>query len=105
MPLLLMLSVEKVAMPPTAPTVRVPVSAAPGVPVPAVIATVMLLRKLVAVLPKASRAVTWIAGVIGTPAASTLGWTVKASWVAEPAVILNAVLVDWVSPLAVARRV
>jgi hypothetical protein len=70
-----------------------------------VIATVTLPRKLVALLPKASRALTWIAGVIVAPAISLLGWTVKASCVAAPAVTSNAVLVVGGSAGAVTCKV
>jgi len=38
-----------------------------------VIVAVMLLMKPVAVLPCASRAVTWIAGVMAAPATSVVG--------------------------------
>ena len=77
------------ATPATAATLAVPSSTPPGggfVP----IATVVVPVKPVAVLPAASRAVTWIAGANGAPAAASPGWTVNASWVAAPEVMLKA---------------
>jgi hypothetical protein len=56
-------------------------------------------------LPAPSRAVTWIAGVIVAPAASLVGCTVNASWVADDDVMSKATLVACVSPDAVARNV
>src|SRR2546428_833098 len=50
-------------------------------------ATVTLPAKAGSVLPKLSWALTWTAGLMTTPTAVLpLGWTVKASWVAEPGV-------------------
>src|SRR5690242_21754215 len=75
-----MLKSEKVATPDTAGTVLVPERAPPPGLVP--IATVMLPKKLVTVLPSASCAVTCSADLIGTPAVVVVGWTVKMSLVA-----------------------
>src|SRR5512145_1473390 len=100
-----MLSVENVAIPATAATVRVPDSTALAGPVPGVIATVTLPVKPVAVLPSASRAVTWTGGAIAWPAGPVVGWTVNASTAAAPAVMLNDALTAPVRPLAVAVRV
>src|SRR5262245_29585905 len=100
MPLLSRLKAANVATPATAPIVRLPESVAPGVPVPPVTATVMSLMQLVAVLPKASRAVTWIAGVMTDPAVVPLGCRVKASWVGALAVIAKAELIVLVTPAA-----
>ncbi|MBE7454168.1 MAG: hypothetical protein HS111_36565 [Kofleriaceae bacterium] len=61
--------------------------------------------KLVAVLPKASRAVTCTAGVIATPATVVVGWTVKNSAAAAPGVMSNDALVAPVSPAALAASV
>src|SRR5437773_12534023 len=55
----------------------------------------------VAVLLLASSAVTCTAGVIAAPADVVLGCTEKTSWVAVPAVMLNAVLVVVPAPVAV----
>jgi hypothetical protein len=87
-----------------AATVAVPSSTPlPGGLTP--IVSVTLLVKVVAVLPSASRAVTWTAGVNGAPATALAGWTVNASWVAAPGVTVNAALVAPVSPVAAAVRV
>ena len=84
-----------VATPATAATVTVPVSvAAPGF---APMAIVTLPVKPVAVLPSTSRAVTWMAGAIDTPAAAPAGGTVNTSALAVPPVTLNVVLVAPVS--------
>src|SRR5512134_2657266 len=99
-----MLMPGKLATPATAATVVVPSSTPlPGGLSP--IASVTVPVNVVAVLPSASRAVTWTAGVIAAPAAVLPGWTVNASWVAAPAVIVNGALVAWVRPVAVATRV
>jgi hypothetical protein len=47
----------------------------------------------VAVLPWLSRAVTWTAGAIATPAVAFVGCTVKNRALAAPAVMLNPLLV------------
>src|SRR6266699_3915969 len=94
-----MLNVENVATPPLAATVVVPAS----VPLPGFvpIATVTFSVNPVAVLLLASSAVTCTAGVIAAPADVVLGCTEKTSWVAVPAVMLNAVLVALPAPVAV----
>src|SRR5205814_1782929 len=88
-----------VASPPTAACVSVP----PSVPVPGFvpIATVTFPVNPFAVFPCASCAVTCTAGVITAPAAVVLGSTVNTSWVAVPAVMLNAALVAVPAPVAV----
>src|SRR6266550_7568552 len=103
MPVLLMLSPERVATPATAVTLVVPAR----VPLPGLvpIATVTLPANPVAVLPCASRAVSCTAGAIVAPAVVVLGWTVKTSCVAAPAVTLKAVLVAPVRPVAAPVRV
>src|SRR5256885_11336547 len=82
-----MLSPGNVATPATAATVVVPES----VPLPgfAPSATVTLPVKPVAVFPCPSSAVICTAGVIAAPATVLLGWTLKLSCVAAPAVMLN----------------
>src|SRR5947207_1688257 len=94
-----MLSPEKVATPATAATVLVP----DKVPVLGfvLIASVMFPVNPVAVLPLPSWAVTSTAGVIAAPAVAVLGCTLNTSWVAVPAVMLNAVLVVLPAPAAV----
>src|SRR6266571_2275165 len=89
-PVLLMLNPENVAMPPAAATLDVPERAPP--PGFAPIATVTEPLNAVAVLPCASCAVTWTAGVIVAPATVVVGWTVKTSWLAAPGVTLKTVL-------------
>src|SRR5512143_1478566 len=98
-----MLRVEKVATPATAATVVVPDSVPP--PGFAPIAMVTLPVNAVAVFPKPSRAVTWTAGVMTPPALEVVGCTVKASCVAEPGVMVNAVLPAVVRPAAPAWSV
>src|SRR2546421_8747203 len=107
-----MLSPENVATPPVAATVAVPDSVPPPGFVP--IATVMFPVNPVAVLPLASCAVSWTAGVIVAPATVLVGWTLNTSAVAVPAVMLNAALdrlpapvgvsVDPVPPLSIDRN-
>src|SRR5262245_10375500 len=97
-----MLSVENDATPATAETVTVPDSVAPGVPVPARIATVTLPVNVVIGWPNASRAVTWIAGVIFAPAVVVLGCAVKAS---DVLLTSKGVLVAPGKPFASAVRV
>src|SRR2546426_12101399 len=94
-----MLSPEKLATPATAATVLVPdkVPVLGFVP----IASVMFPVNPVAVLPLPSWAVTSTAGVIAAPAVAVLGCTLNTSWVAVPAVMLNAVLVVLPAPVAV----
>src|SRR2546421_610 len=97
-PALSMLSPEKLAPPGTAATVLVPdkVPVLGFVP----IASVMFPVNPVAVLPLPSWAVTSTAGVIAAPAVAVLGCTLNTSWVAVPAVMLNAVLVVLPAPAA-----
>ena len=97
-----MLSVENEATPLTAATVVVPDSVPPLGFVP--IATVTFPVKLVTVFPSPSSAVTWTAGVILPPATVLLGWTVKNSAVADPAVTLNAALPAVARPVALAVK-
>src|SRR5256885_16324777 len=82
-----MLSPGNVATPATAATVLVPdkVPLLGFVP----IATVMFPVNPLAVLPLASWAVIWTAGVIAAPATVLVGWTLKTSAVAAPAVMLD----------------
>src|SRR5207245_2643717 len=63
-------------------------------------ATVTLAVKPVTVFPWASCAVSWTAGVITEPAVALVGWTLKTSCVAAPAVAVNALLVAPVRPPA-----
>src|SRR5713101_3848563 len=100
-----MLNVEKAATPPTAATVVVPASVAPGVPVPAAIATATLPTKVGTRLPKASCALTCTGGVIVAPASVVVGCTVNANTLAAAGVMLNAVLATAGSPVAVAVNV
>jgi hypothetical protein len=93
---------ENVATPATAATVAVPDRVLP--PGFVEMAIVMLPVNPVTVAPMASRAVTWTAGVIATPAISLLGCAVNASWVAPPP-MANAVEVAPVSPVALAVSV
>src|SRR5207302_1362096 len=93
-----MLNPENVATPATAATTFVPASVPVLGFVP--IATVMFPVNPVAVLPLPSCAVTCTAGVITAPAAVVLGSTVNTSWVAVPAVMLNAALIAVPAPVA-----
>src|SRR5436189_144145 len=93
-----MLRFGKVATPLTAATVVVPERVPLAGLVP--IATVMLVVAVVTVLPWASWTATCTAGVIAAPAAALLGCTVKASFAAAPTLMLNAVLVAPVRPVA-----
>src|SRR5439155_1347988 len=102
-PSLSILKVANVATPPTAATVLVPDRVPPPGLVP--IAVVTLPVNPVAVLPCASCAVTWTAGVIVVPAVVLLGWTLNTSWLAAPGVMLNAALGADVIPVAVAASV
>src|SRR5262252_891070 len=99
-PVLLILRVEKAAVPPTAATAVVPVSVAPAVPLPGVIAIVTVPVKLGTGLPPASCAATWIAGVIVVPATVDTGCTVKTSFAAAPTSTENALLVAPLTPPA-----
>src|SRR5438034_1341814 len=80
----------KVATPATAVTGMLPVSVPPDAFV--AMASVTFPVNPVAVLPKASRAITRTAGVIVAPACVALGWTVNASLAAAAGEIVNAVL-------------
>src|SRR5881392_4422 len=98
-PTLLIDSPANVATPPDAACVAVPDKAPPDGLVP--MASVTFPVNPVAVLLLASSAVTCTAGVIAAPADVVLGCTEKTSWVAVPAVMLNAVLVVLPAPVAV----
>src|SRR6266567_4038801 len=101
MPALLMVRPEKLATPPTAVWVGVPDSAPPPGLLP--MARVTFAANPVAVFPKLSRAVTWIAGVIAAPAGVLEGWPVKTRRLAAAAEIANGLLVAVrVVPLSVA---
>ena len=103
MPERLMLRFEKVATPLTAATVVVPESVPLDGFVP--MATVIMLVAVVTVLPWASSTVTCNEGAMDAPAVELVGWTLKASLFAAPAVMLNALLVEPVSPEALAASV
>ena len=93
----------KDATPLTAATVAVPTSEAlPGL-VP--MATEMLPVKLVAMLPKASKAVTATAGANAAPAAVVRGWTLNAIVLAAAGTMANVPLVATVRPVADAVKV
>ncbi len=66
--------------------------------------------ELVAVVtgcPRLSSTLTagWLPEVQAAPLAPPPGWVLKASWVAEPTVMVNGVLVAPLSPLEVALSV
>src|SRR5437763_16932757 len=98
-----MLRFAKLATPLTAATVVVPARVPLAGLVP--IASVMLVVAVVTVLPWASWTATCIAGVIAAPAAAVLGCTVKTSFAAAPALMLNALLAAPVRPLPEADSV
>src|SRR5437667_7464918 len=98
-----MLTFAKVATPFTAATVLVPARVPLAGLVP--IASVMLVVAVVTVLPWASWTVTCTAGVFIAPAAALLGCTVKTTFAAGPALMLHALLVAPVKPVALAGRV
>src|SRR5438132_10904514 len=98
-----MLRLEKVATPLSAATVVAPERVPLAGLVP--IASVMLVVAVVTVLPWASWTVTCTAGVFIAPPAALLGCTVKTTFAAGPAVVLNALLVAPVRPVAVAVSV
>src|SRR5512140_2440455 len=100
---MLMDRLENVATPALADTVVVPESVPPPGLVP--IATVMLAVELVTVLLNASCTVTCTAGAIAAPAATLLGWTVKASLVAAAGLMMNVEEVAPASPLDAAVSV
>ncbi len=96
MPVLSSVRGEKLATPFTAATVVVPLSVLPPGLEPS--ATVTLPVKLGTAFPAASSAVTWTAGLIAAPATVFDGWTMKASCVAVPGMMSNAVLVTGPRP-------
>src|SRR5207244_1291950 len=98
-----MLSVEKLATPPTAGIVVVPDNVPVGGFAPS--ATVTSEVKPVTVLPPGSCAETSIAGLIDAPAVVVTGWTVNASRVAWPTATSNRALVAVLSPDAVNDKV
>src|SRR5256885_16758123 len=89
-----MLSVVKVATPPTAVTVALPASVAPDVPVPVAIAIVTSPAKSNTGLPRPSRAITCTAGAMALPAAALRGLPVNDSLAATPAVATAAGRID-----------
>src|SRR5574342_280314 len=91
------------ATPSTGVTVSVPESTAPAVPVPDVIAMLMLPVKSVAGFPRASRAVTWTAGAMTWMAGVLVGCTVKARWVAGPLFVKGALWAGVIGPDVAAR--
>src|SRR5882724_11279886 len=93
-----MLSPENVATPSAAATALVPESVPPPGFVP--IASVTVPVNAVAVLPCASCAVTWTAGVIEAPAVALDGCTENTRRVAAPAAMLNGALGTVGRPLA-----
>jgi hypothetical protein len=99
----LILNPVNVATPATAFEVTVPES----VPLPGFVpmASVIAFVAVVTMLPPASSMVTVTAGVIEATAAVLVGCAVNTSFVAEPAVTLNALLVAPVSPVLVAANV
>src|ERR1700752_5409843 len=98
-----MLRSGKGAPPLTAAWVFVPDNTPP--PGLVLIATVTLLAKLVAVLPKLSLAVTCTAGAMTAPADAPLGRTVDVSTFAARGVTLNAALSGPVRPVVAAVSV
>ena|SRR5437867_12748107 len=86
-----MLSEGKVATPAIAANVLVPDNLPPAGFVP--IETVTFPAKPVAVLPRASSAVTRTAGLMVPLAVAVVGCVVNTSWVAGPGVIAKAALV------------
>src|SRR5438093_7380489 len=100
-PLLLILSVAKVATPLIAATVVVPErTPAPGF---AAIATVTVPVKPVTVLPATSRAVTSTAGAMAAPAAAVVGCWRKVRRTAVAGMMSNGPLATPVKPAAVAE--
>src|SRR5437764_286047 len=98
-----MLRFAKVATPLTAATVVVPARVPLAGLVP--IASVMLVGAVVTVLPWPSWTAICIAGVFVAPAAVSLGCSVKTSFAADATIMLNALLVALVRPVAVAVSV
>src|SRR5437667_510227 len=101
-PVLLRLKSVKVAAPPTAATVVVPLSVLPPGLLPSAIATLPV--KPVTRFPSASSARTFTAGAIWRPATVVLGGVPNTSCVAVPAVIVKELLVVELNPAAVAGR-
>ena len=95
--------VAKLATPFTAAIVVVPPSVEPPGLLPST--TLTFPVKPGTGFPAGSSAVTWTAGLIAAPATVVEGCTVKASCVAVPGVMSNALLVIVVKPLALAVRV
>ncbi len=95
----------KLATPAAAPTVRVPLRVASGLPVPLVTATVTAPLNVVTVFPRLSWAATCTAGAMMLPAAAPLGCTTNTSRLGAPSVTLNAALAALPSPAAVAVNV
>src|SRR3954470_8906182 len=87
--------VAKLATPLTADTVVVPDSVPPPGLFP--MATVMLAEELVTVLPNASCTATCTAGARLAPAVAFVGWTVKPTFEAAAALMLNPAEVALVS--------
>src|SRR5204862_8191942 len=102
-PTLSILRLANVATPFTAATLVGPASVPP--PGLLTIASATLPVNGVAVLPCASCTVTWTAGVIAAPEVALDGSTVNTSCAAVAGVILNAVLLLRVSPVALTPRV
>src|SRR5437762_4755940 len=96
-------SVAKLATPFTAASVVVPPSVLPPGLLPST--TLTFPVKPGTGFPAGSSAVTWTAGLIVTPAAVVEGCTVKASCVAVPGVMSNAVLKTGANALALAVSV
>jgi hypothetical protein len=92
-----------VATPLTADTVVVPLRDPPLGFVP--IAAVTEADEVVTTFPFASSTETCTAGLMDVPATAFDGCPVKASFVAAPAVMLNALLVVPVRPLLAAAKV
>ena len=90
---------KNVATPLTAATGVGPLSVLPPGLLPNATATAPL--NPVAMLPKASSARTFTAGLIWRSATVVLGWVPNTSCVAVPAVILKALLVAVLRPVAV----
>ena len=91
------------ATPLTAVTVVLPLNVPPAGLLPRAMVTAP--RKDVTVLPKLSCASTATAGAMTTPAFAAEGCTVKTSALGAAGVIVNALLVAVVRPVAVAARV
>src|ERR1700719_3969740 len=100
-----MLRAENVATPATAFACAVPLNVPLDGFVPmAIVIWLVAAAPVVTTLPRASSTLTATAAVIEAPAATLLGCTVNASFVAAPTT-LNALLVALVSPVALAVSV